>query len=67
VPSATTSRIRELSRGRCRKTDGIDAAAAVSAAALGGEARPVAAQDLTTLLALLNEHCDNITTPDQAG
>ena len=62
VPSAATARIRELSRGGRRKNDVIDAAAAASAAALGGEARPVAAEDLTTVLALLNERRDNVTT-----
>src|SRR5262249_53254343 len=62
VPSTSTARIRELSRGGRRKNNVIDAAAAASVAALGGEAHPVAAEDLATVLALLDERRDNLTT-----
>ncbi len=62
VPSTSTARIRELSRGGRRKTDVIDAAAAASVAALGGDAHPVQAEDLTTVLALLDERRSNLTT-----
>jgi transposase len=37
VPSTATARVRELSRGGRRKNDVIDAAAAATVAALGGE------------------------------
>lgn len=40
VASTATARLRELSRGGRRKNDVIDAAAAASVAALGGEASP---------------------------
>jgi len=60
VPSTATARVRELSRGGRRKTDVIDAAAAASVAALGGQARPVVAEDLTTVLALLDERRNNL-------
>ena len=62
VPATATARVRELSRGGRRKNDVIDAAAAASVAALQGEADPVVAEDITTVLALLDERCSNVTT-----
>ena len=62
VPSTATARVRELSRGGRRKNDVIDAAAAASVAALRGEANPVVADDLTTVLAMLDERRDNMVT-----
>ena len=62
VPSTATARVRELSRGGRRKNDVIDAAAAASVAALRGDANPVVADDLTTVLALLAERRDNMVT-----
>jgi transposase len=51
-----------LSRGGRRKNDVIDAAAAASVAALQGEANPVLAEDLSTVLALLDERRNNLST-----
>jgi transposase len=62
VPSTATARVRELSRGGRRKNDVIDAAAAASVAALQGEAHLVLAEDITTVLALLDERRTNVTT-----
>ena len=62
MPSTATARVRELSRGGRRKNDVIDAAAAASVAALRGDANPVVADDLTTVLALLDERRDNMVT-----
>ena len=62
VPSTATARVRELSRGGRRKNDVIDAAAAASVAALHGDANPVLAEDITTVLALLDERRTNVTT-----
>jgi transposase len=62
VPSTATARVRELSRGGRRKNDVIDAAAAASVAALQGEANPALAEDITTVLALLDERRSNLTT-----
>jgi transposase len=62
VPSTATARVRELSRGGRRKNDVIDAAAAASVAALQGEANPVLAEDLTTVLGLLDERRSNLST-----
>ena len=59
VPSTATARVRELSRGGRRKNDVIDAAAAACVAALQGEANPVHAENLATVLALLDERRDN--------
>ena len=59
-PRTATARVRELSRGGRRKNDVIDAAAAASVAALHGDANPVQAEDLTTVLALLDERRDNL-------
>jgi transposase len=62
VPSTATARVRKLSRGGRRKNDVIDAAAAASVAALQGDANPVVAEDLSTVLALLDERRDNVVT-----
>ena len=62
VPSTATARVRELSRGGRRKNDVIDAAAAASVAVLHGDASTVVAEDLTTVVALLDERRDNVTT-----
>jgi len=62
VPSTATARVRELSRGGRRKNDVIDAAAAASVATLHGDASPVVAEDLTTVLALFDERRDNVIT-----
>jgi Trehalose utilisation/Transposase len=62
VPSTAAARVRELSRGGRRKNDVIDAAAAASVAALQGEANPVLTEDLTTVLALLDERRNNVVT-----
>jgi transposase len=62
VPSTATARVRELSRGGRRKTDVIDAAAAASVAALQGDVNPVAKEDLTTVLSLLDERRGNLVT-----
>jgi transposase len=61
VPSTATARVRELSRGH-RKNDVIDAAAAASVAALHGDANPVLAEDITTVLGMLDERRSNLTT-----
>jgi transposase len=60
VPCTATARVRELSRGGRRKNDVIDAAAAASVAALVGDARPVAVEDLSTALGLLDEQRANL-------
>jgi transposase len=60
VPSTTTARVRQLSRGGGRKNDQIDAAAAACAAALQGDGRPLQAEDLTDALALLDESRTNL-------
>ena len=62
VSSTATSRVRELSRGGRRKNDTIDASAAASVAALQGDANPVVAEDLTTVLGLIDERRANVTT-----
>lgn len=62
VPCTAAARVRELSRGGRRKNDVIDAAAAASVVALAGEANPVIAEDLTTVLGLLDERRDNVVT-----
>lgn len=60
MATTATSRVRELSRGGRRKTDVIDAPAVASVAALQGDAREVAAEDHTTLFALLEERRSNV-------
>jgi transposase len=62
VPSTATARVRELSRGGRRKNDVIDAAAAASVAALHGDANLVVTEDLSTVLALLDERRNNVIT-----
>ena len=62
VPSTATARVRELSRGGRRKNDVIDASAAASVAALRGDANPVVVEDLSTVLALLDERRNNVIT-----
>jgi transposase len=62
VASTATARVRELSRGGRRNNDVIDAAAAASVAALHGDANPVLAEDMTTVLALLDERRSNGAT-----
>ena len=52
--------MRELSRGGRRKNDVIDAAAAASVAALAGDATPIPVEDLSTVLALLDERRANL-------
>lgn len=60
VPSTATARVRQLSRGVGRKNDKIDAAAAACVAALQGDGRPLAAEDVTDALALLDESRMNL-------
>ena len=60
VPATATARVRELSRGGRRKNDVIDAAAAASVAALAGDATPIPVEDLTTVLAMLDERRANL-------
>jgi len=60
VPCTATARVRELSRGGRRKNDVIDAAAAASVAALAGDATPIQIEDLSTVLALLDERRANL-------
>jgi transposase len=62
VASTATARVRELSRGGRRKNDVIGAAAAASVAALHGDATPVLAEDITTVLGMLDERRSNVTT-----
>jgi transposase len=61
VPSTATARVRELSRGGRRKNDALDAAAAASVAALHGDAVPVAAENASTVLGMLDERRLNLT------
>jgi transposase len=61
VHTSATARVRQLSRGGGRKNDAIDAAAAATIAALHGDARAVAGEDHTTVLALLDERRTNLT------
>ena len=60
VHTSATARVRQLSRGGGRKNDAIDAAAAATIAATQGDARPVAGEDHTTALALLDERRVNL-------
>jgi hypothetical protein len=60
VATTATSRVRELSRFGRRKNDVIDASAAASVAALQGDASVVAAEDTTTVFALLEERRANL-------
>ena len=56
VPTTATAPVRELSRGRGRKTDALDAAAA----ALQGDTEPVQPDDATVVLAVLKERRSNL-------
>ena len=58
--TTATARVRELSRGRGRKTDALDAAAAAGIAAMQGDAEPVAPDDATVVLAVLEERRSNL-------
>ena len=64
VHTTATARVRRLSRAGGRKNDAIDAAAAAAVAAAvaaaQGDAHPVAAEDHTTVLALLDERRVNL-------
>ncbi|WP_345353644.1 transposase, partial [Rhodococcus olei] len=60
VPTTSTARIRQLSRGGRRKNDRIDAAAAACVAALQCDARPVDPEGPTDVLALLDERRKNM-------
>ena len=60
VPTTSTARIRQLSRGGRRKNGRIDAAAATCVAALQGDARPVDPEGPTDILALLDERRTNM-------
>src|SRR3954447_17364458 len=53
VPTASTARVRQLSRGGGRKNDRIDAAAAC-VAALQGDARPLQAERHADAIAVLD-------------
>jgi hypothetical protein len=55
-------RIRELSRGGRRKSDAIDARATAHAARDADELHAVAADDLTTVIAMLHERRNNLIT-----
>jgi transposase len=55
VPATATARVRELSRGGRRKNDRIDAAAAACVAFSQGDFRPVAAENHTDVLRILDE------------
>ncbi|PBC39506.1 IS110 family transposase [Rhodococcus sp. ACS1] len=61
IPTTSTARVRELSRGGRRKNDRIDAAAAACVAALQGDARPVDPEGPTDVLALLDERRTNLS------
>jgi transposase len=60
VRTTATARVRELSRGRGRKTDALDAAAAAGIAAMQGDTEPVAPDDATVVLAVLEERRSNL-------
>jgi transposase len=60
VRTTATARVRELSRGRGRKTDALDAAAAAGIAALQGDAEPLQPEEVTVVLALLEERRSNL-------
>lgn len=55
VPSTSTARVRQLSRGNRRKNDRIDAAAAACVAALQGDGYPVVVEDHTDILRILDD------------
>lgn len=60
VRTTATARVRELSRGRGRKTDALDAAAAAGIAALQGDAAQLQPEDATVVLAVLEERRSNL-------
>lgn len=60
VPTTSTARVRQLSRGGGRKNDRIDAAAAACVAALQGAARPLEAEGPADAIAVLDEHRVNL-------
>jgi transposase len=60
VRTTATARVRELSRGRGRKTDALDAAAAAGIAAMQGDAEPLKPEDATMVLAVLEERRNNL-------
>jgi transposase len=60
VRPTATARVRELSRGRGRKTDVLDAAAAAGIAAVQGDAEPLKPEDATMVLAVLEERRSNL-------
>jgi transposase len=60
VPSFLSARVRELSRGGRRKTDAIDALATARAARDAEVLHPVLAEDLSTVIDMLNERRDNV-------
>src|SRR3954463_8139199 len=60
VSSATTARVRQLSRGGGRKNDRIDAAAAACVAALQGDARPLEPEGHADAIAVLDERRVNL-------
>jgi hypothetical protein len=61
VPATATARVRELSRGGKRKTDVLNAAAAASVAAAQGDAKPVMAEGVASVLKMLDERRRNLT------
>jgi transposase len=62
VPSFLSARVRELSRGGRRKTDAIDALATARAARDAEVLHPVLAEDLNTVIDMLNERRNNLTS-----
>ena len=60
VRTTATARVRQLSRGRGRKTDVLDAAAAAGIAALQGDAAQLQPEDATVVLAVLEERRSNL-------
>jgi len=60
VRTTATARVRELSRGGRRKNDVLDSSAAASVAAAHGDVSLVAAEDETTVFALLEERRANL-------
>lgn len=61
VPAFLSARVRELSRGRGRKTDEIDALATARAAQDAEHLHPVLAEDTSTVVSMLNERRANLT------
>jgi transposase len=60
MPTTATARVRELSRGRGRKTDALDAAAAAAIAAGQGDAATVQPEHATMVLAVVEERRSNL-------